>query len=421
MVKKHKIALYGIEQHIGGVISDIETSQYSIHCVIKDSAERISDFDSVIVFQGAVERVESRVDVLGVSKWIASDRDELDRRSKEIVQIHNKGGFILVILTRPFYDTYGGKTYRDTDIAKRLSNSSKLSRYDMKAPDPIVQHLKGELKGFCDKYGRAYSHFIVVDNDSAMNFRPLLKACGDKVVGFSMCRSVYFMPSLLPKFNEWVDYLKEIADAIFSIHKKRSIELPEWVENVCLTGEVALRAEIDKCEADIRLAKGKLMEYADFKRVLIESGEDLVVSVSKLLKEITELSVDCKDDKKEDCRLVNGAGNVVALIEVKGLNGNVKMSNVSQAFEHRERTPGYENLPVILIANTFIGGARSEAEKDKAPEEEQVRLAERHKVLILRTLDLLRMYNAVSSGRCAKEEIVRLLLTKVGWLRFEKE
>ena len=48
-------------------------------------------------------------------------------------------------------------------------------------------------------------------------------------------------------------------------------------------------------------------------------------------------------------------------------------------------------------------------------------LAERHKVLILRTLDLLRMYNAVSSGRYTKEKVVELLLTKVGWWSFEKE
>ena len=421
MTKKHKIALFGIEQHLGGVLSDIEASQYSIHCVTKDSTERLSDFDSVMVFQGAVERVGSSETVFGESKWIDCDTDELDARIKEVVQVCKKGGFILVILTRPFHDTYGGKTYLDTDIAKRLSNFRGLYRYDMDTPDPIVRPLKGELGGFCDKYGRAYSYFNLAGGDGAIDFRPLLKGYGDKVVGFSMHRSVYFIPSLLPKFNKWEDYLHELAGSVLSIYKKFSIELPEWVERVRLNGEVALRAEIDKCEEGIRLAKSKLMEYSNFKRVLIESGEDLVKSVSKLLSTITALSVDCKDDKKEDCRLIDGAGNVVALIEVKGLNGNVKMSNVSQAFEHRERTPGYENLPVILIANTFIGGARSEEEKDKAPEEEQVSLAERHKVLILRTLDLLRMYNAVSSGRYTKEKVVELLLTKVGWWSFEKE
>ena len=387
----------------------------------KDSAESLSNFDSVMVFQGSVERIVSSEGVFGVSNWISSDRDELDRRSKEIIQIRKKGGFILVILSRPFHDAYDGKAYRDTDIAKRLSNFDGLYRYDMNAPDPIVQSLNGELERFCDKYGRAYSYFDLAHDDNAIDFRPLLKAYGDKVVGFSMCRSIYFIPSLLPKFNEWENYLHELAGAVFSIYKKFRIELPEWVGHICLDREVALRAEIDKCEERIRLAKDKLTVYADFKRVLVESGDDLVKSVSKLLSTITALSVDCKDDKKEDCRLVDGGGKVVALIEVKGLNGNIKMSNVSQAFEHRERTSGYKNLPVILIANTFIGGARSEEEKDKAPEEEQVSLAERHKVLILRTLDLLRMYNAVSSGRCTKEEIVGLLLTKVGWWRFEKE
>ena len=152
--------------------------------------------------------------------------------------------------------------------------------------------------------------------------------------------------------------------------------------------------------------------------MLIETGNDLVNSVSLLLRETTDLEVDSKDDKKEDCRLRDKSGNVVALVEIKGINGNVKMSNVSQNFEHRERTTGCENLPAVLIANTFIGTARSEEEKDKAPGEEQIALAERHNVLILRTLDLLRMYNSVLLGQVRKEDVASLLLTKAGWIEW---
>lgn len=421
--KRHKIALFGAEQFMGGVISDIETPQYMIHPIPKNSAERLSDFDSVIVFQGAFERLREKCDCLGASRWIDCDTDELDARFKEVIQVCKKGGFVLVILIRPLYDSYGGKTYKNTDLSKRLSNTTCLVRRDLPSPNPNTIPLRGELKDFCEKYGRAYSYFdyCSYNAETDIEYLPLVRIIDGKVVGVSIFRKIYFLPSLLPKGNKWGEYLRLLADSVFPIHKKRRAALPEWVGSINLAGETQLKEEMSGYEEKIGAIKSRLDKLCGYKRVLIESGDDLVKSVSKLLSVTTALSVDSKDDKKEDCRLVDQTGNVVALIEVKGLNGNIKMSNVSQAFEHRERTPGYENLPVVLIANTFIGSARSEEEKDKGPEEEQVSLAERHKVLILRTLDLLRMYNAVSSGQYTKEEVVGLLLTKVGWWCFEKD
>ena len=236
------------------------------------------------------------------------------------------------------------------------------------------------------------------------------------MAGISILKSIYYIPALLPKDDEWKQFIIEATTPIVKIHNKRRLELPGWVNEVPLGPEGSLRKELEKSENRIKEIMEQLANLSKFKRVLIETGDDLVHSVSLLLRETTDLEVDSKDDKKEDCRLRDKSGNVIALIEVKGINGNVKMSNVSQTFEHRERTPGCENLPAILIANTFIGTARSEEEKDKAPEEEQIALAERHNVLVLRTLDLLRMYNSVLLGRVKKEDIARLLVSKVGWI-----
>ena len=82
---KLKIALLGLEQHIGGVINDIETTQFVVHNIPLKGAERISDFDSVMIFQGAFEQLCHSSGYSGNSYWIACDKDELDRRLKEIV------------------------------------------------------------------------------------------------------------------------------------------------------------------------------------------------------------------------------------------------------------------------------------------------------------------------------------------------
>ena len=415
--RKLKIALLGLEQHIGGVINDIETAQFVVHSIPLKGTERISDFDSVMIFQGAFEQLCHSSGYCDDSYWITCDKDELDRRLKEIVQLRNKGGFVLVILTRPFYDVYGDKRYKSSDLSKILSNTSSVNRFDLPEAMPLVQAMTNELISFCEKYGRAYSYFDCYSGArEALDFFPLAKIFDNKVVGMSLYRTVYYIPALLPKSFEWEEFIKDAVTPIVSIHKKRRLELPRWVNDVLLGQEDALRKELSKSEDRIKKIKEQLATLSRFKRVLIETGDDLVHSVSLLLRETTDFVVDSQDDKKEDCRLRDKSGNVIALIEIKGINGNAKMSNVSQAFEHRERTPGCENLPAILIANTFIGTARSEEEKDKAPEAEQVALAERHDVLVLRTLDLLRMYNSVLLGQVKKEDIASLLLTKVGWL-----
>lgn len=415
--KKQTIALVGLEQHMGGVLSDIETSQYVIHSVPLNNVERLSEFDSVIIFQGAFERFDASTSVLGRSKWITCNKDELDRRTKEIVQLMQKGGFVLVLLTRPFYDVYGDEKYVDTDIAKRFSNLEGVSRYDLPSSNPYVSPLKGELESFCAKHCRAYSYFNCNRGASDdLDYVPLIKTSNDKVVGISFLKNLYYIPALLPKNGEWVEFITEATTPIFNIHKKRRAELPEWVNEVRLGSEDLLRKELAQSEERINEIKERLVVLSGFKRVLIETGDDLVRSVASLIREVTNLMVDARDEKKEDCRLCDASGEVRALIEIKGINGNVKMSNVSQTFEHRERTPGCENLPTLLIANTFIGTARSEDEKDKAPEEEQIELANRHGVLILRTLDLLRIYNSVLHGKVEKDTITKLLLTKTGWI-----
>ena len=420
-IKKHRIALFGMEQHFGCVLSDVETSQYVLHCVAKTGVESLTDFDSLIIMQGAFEELHRTRSFLGETEWISCDTDELDRRTKEVIQIFKKGGLVLVLLVRPFYDSFGGRNCKDTDLAKRLINTQGLYRYDLESPAPCVFPMKGELEEFCERYGRAYSYFDFFrhENDH-LDYLPLVKLSSGKIVGFSLYRRLYYLPAILPKNNNLEEFLAILTGSAFAIYKKSCVELPSWVNKISLGEEAVLRGEIENAEKVIRDDKVRLERLIRFKRVLIESGDDLVNSVAKLINEITEFQVDSIDNKKEDCRIIDKAGNVIALVEIKGMNGNVKMSNVSQAFEHRERTQGFGNLPVILIVNTFIGTARSEYEKDKAPEEEQIHLAEKHKVLILRTIDLLRMYNAVSLGSWTKERIGEYMLTRVGWSRFEE-
>lgn len=414
-VKRHRVAVYGVEQWGKGVLEDISTSQYIVHFVPKKSSVRLSDYDSVIVLQGVFEAVKSSIDIFGrENTCIVCDRDELHRRIKEVIRVKENGGFVLMVLSQAFSDSLEGVRNSDTDIAKEILNFTAIERYDYKKSNPYIRSERSELIEFCNLFGRAYSYFSFSSSKND-DYLPLVEDLKGRIVGFSIYGNFYFLPAIPPKSDEIITFFRKLVNGVYSIYKKRCLSLPEWVDEYSLGDETTLKTEIEQYKERIEENKSRLDKLSEYKRILIESGNELVCSVSKVIEVLTGLICDCEDNKKEDLRLINEKGGIAALVEIKGVNGNIKISNVSQAFEHRERSPGYMNMPVILIANTFIGTARTVEEKDKAPDEEQIILAEKHNVLILRTLDLLRLLNKYFSGECSREDICNQLLTKVGW------
>ena len=417
VAKPLEIMVFGLDAICGGLVEDIATAQYNIHFVGRNRSCEFDCYDGVVVFQGVFERLQRSDGYLGSTEWITSDKDDLDRRYKESLKLIRNGGFVLLIQTRAFHDCFGGKDCRKTDLIKRLTNFHNVWRRDYDESSAVVSALKAELGDFCATYGRAYSYFSV-NQDNDCDFLPLVKV-GQNVVGCSFCKSIYVVPSMLPRLDDCGKYFSSLVEPIIAIHKKRRLELPEWAAAPFFDDEKERHAQIAKCEKKIAEEKKWLEGYARCKRVLFSTGEELVTDVAWVLGMVSGVKVDTTDEKKEDCKLIDGDGRVLALVEVKGVNGNLKLSHVAQSYEHRERTPGYKNLPVLLIANTYIGTARSMEEKDRPPPDEQVEIAAKHKVLVLRTIDLLNLLRLCLSKKITQAEILKSLLERVGWWRVE--
>ena len=417
VAKPLEIMVFGLDAICGGLVEDIATAQYNIHFVGRNRSCEFDCYDGVVVFQGVFERLQRSDGYLGSTEWITSDKDDLDRRYKESLKLIRNGGFVLLIQTRAFHDCFGGKDCRKTDLIKRLTNFHNVWRWDYDESSAVVSALKAELGDFCATYGRAYSYFSV-NQDNDCDFLPLVKV-GQNVVGCSFCKSIYVVPSMLPRLDDCGKYFSSLVEPIIAIHKKRRLELPEWAAAPFFDDEKERHAQIAKCEKKIAEEKKWLEGYARCKRVLFSTGEELVTDVAWVLGMVSGVKVDTTDEKKEDCKLIDGDGRVLALVEVKGVNGNLKLSHVAQSYEHRERTPGYKNLPVLLIANTYIGTARSMEEKDRPPPDEQVEIAAKHKVLVLRTIDLLNLLRLCLSKKITQAEILKSLLERVGWWRVE--
>jgi hypothetical protein len=108
----------------------------------------------------------------------------------------------------------------------------------------------------------------------------------------------------------------------------------------------------------------------------------------------------------------------VTVFEIKGVNGSFSRQNVNQVDSHRERLSLPATTLGILIMNTVMS-AESLADKDQAPHPDIIKKAVADKVLLLRTVDLLRCADLCQTGVLSKEAFRGALLSQGGWLRVD--
>jgi hypothetical protein len=159
---------------------------------------------------------------------------------------------------------------------------------------------------------------------------------------------------------------------------------------------------------------------ADHKWALAGSGEKLVEAVAKILSVGFGLSVDATDEFREDLKLLNPRGKPAVFVEVKGTARGIKRENVNQADSHRERACLPSSFPTVLIQNTH-NNAKSLKEKAQEVSSEQVQHAVALKILVLRTLDLVRLLDLhlANPKSGVADTFMRALMTQHGWLRVE--
>ena len=103
------------------------------------------------------------------------------------------------------------------------------------------------------------------------------------------------------------------------------------------------------------------------------------------------------------------------IIEVKGLDKNLKRQHISQLDEHRAAREKPDDFPALLIVNSF-NRARSLKEKDRNISTNEIKKAVRTNILILRTLDLCSAYYLMERKELDPKELLKIIKTERGWL-----
>ncbi len=368
------------------------------------------DFDGVIVFQGSFEQLEPVPGRYGGARTRRWDRDELDKRTKEVLAVLEGRGLVCLLLADPISDL------DDTDLSKRLLLRFQIMPGAFINRVPLVKSKVDELANFFQRYGAAWSFLSPPYGDKAAK---TVASVGGRPVSVVVDGSLFLMPTLLPDPTDEAteEYYRILADGVVSLWERLAQDLPEWAAEYRFPDEAGLLEAKLRLSNEISGIEQRLKDLERLKRVLVLQGEPLVDAVIEVFEKMLPLKPKREEAFREDLTLLDSGGNVVALVEVKGVNRGVGREQVNQADSHRERKRLPSDFPSLLIVNTHMKASSSVTDKDQRIAPEQTQHAARNNILVLRTLDLLNLASLHASGRLSAQEVVKLLTKSRGWLR----
>lgn len=411
-----KILLYAPEK-AGFLFPDrgISETHYQLSVEAFGTAKRFNEYDGVIIFQGIFESFKGDSDWRGetVFSWFCH-RDELDRRKKETELLLQKGGFVCFLLWRPFVDRLNNEDISNIDLTKVYLRFDRFYRASLPNRVALIQSKRSEFDRFLKLYGAAHTTFS--NNNEDLLLRPLA-TFHNKIVGMVIGDNLFYVPVLLPSKDHIHEFISLLIQAIIATRSKLVNEIPEWAEKYIIKDEAYLNSEKTQALEKIEDIDSKLRQLDRFKTILVHGDENLVDSVSYTLKNGFGINVNKVDEFREDLKILDDAGDVSVLCEIKGVNRGVTREHINQTDNHRERAGLPPTFPAILIINTNMKNARSIEDKNQDIAGEQVSHAKKMNVLILRTIDLLRLLHAFLIGRVDKGQILQLLSSSRGWLK----
>lgn len=387
---------------------------FELHDEPMGAGEAFQNFDGVVVFAGAFEEV---VPTPSGSVAQSVNTVDLDQRERQFFTAVKQGYpfiFLLPFLPAPAALFRGGAT---SDLFRRVASHMGLSWRSDQAPHPALESAIPECGSYLAQYGVGYAVLDLSHVDEG--HRMVVCRAGEAVYGAILFDRVFFLPCARPQTHEQALEMASAAIAAVIAYRKRvSRELPAWVAGFAFNQEASLTAEAEGHRKQLESLKTKILVYQDFKAALCLQSDPLVEAVAKIMEHFFGLSLTIDDKKIEDATLRDAAGNILAVFEIKGINGNFDRSHVNQVDSHRERLDLPATIPGIAIINT-LRAAGSLSEKGLRPHPDIIKKAVGDNVLLIRTLDLLRFADLAERRIKTKEDFKNILLGESGWLKVE--
>ena len=203
---------------------------------------------------------------------------------------------------------------------------------------------------------------------------------------------------------------------------KNKEDYPEWLTSLEVFDDRLLKEEIYRNEHIIEQSQNVISDCYKrieanmrYKSILIESGENLVDLVFETLDEILDIDLSqFVDLKKEDFRFTKNG--VTFIGEIKGINTNIKTTNITQIDTHyydyiESEEYGNEKVKQLLIINPMRD--KPIFERDKI-NDKQIEIASRNECLIILTSDLLKLYEEYKKNNITSNMVLNSFLKQSG-------
>ncbi|MDO4874723.1 MAG: hypothetical protein Q3967_01405 [Campylobacter sp.] len=196
---------------------------------------------------------------------------------------------------------------------------------------------------------------------------------------------------------------------------------PEWISNIEYFSNRSYLSEKDEVLKQLDVLEKEISKNNKIKSILYSTGDELVGVVKEILVDIFKLTDShFTDVKKEDFRFE--FEDVNFMVEIKGINTNIKNSNIAQCKKHvadliaEDDTKSPGNVKGLLIVNPQRDIEPGKREPIHA---NQISYAKSEGILIITTLELLKLYQAYTKDEVVSNKCFETFKNNVGEFKFD--
>ena len=355
----------------------------------------------------------------GGSTETINNIDDLKSLSKILENSQKSNNIILLPQNEIFYYSYGynargGKSYlHQCELKDMLSN---LSQYILRKLYPYIESLDLTYENTKTLLGDQEVPAAFYFNNAPQE--SITKSLKSEKATTIKAGKVILSTLFLDDYEKIILFLKNIG----ILGKKQ--ERPSWMERINMFDDdeqLRIIQEnqylIAEYEKNIKNAKAVLDKNDKYKSVLYTNGDELVNVIFEILKEMLGCDLsEFKDKRKEDFNFK--INDKVFIGEIKGINTNVKKANVSQVDVHvQEYLDDHEEAQGKIVSLLIINHQRNKPlEEREAIPDDQIRIAERNRSLIVETYTLLKLFEKYLSHEMSREECIDILQENIGLL-----
>lgn len=425
-MSKFKIIVYayGFDQ-LGFDIGDqvIKKSEnIDLKFIPFSSSESLDSANGLIIPQGIFERIDYSEHGLGTYADVKVNKTLMLDRHRQITNLLRDGKWICFLVGEirdDVPDGYQRRAILDTDLCKLLLNQIGVRRRRIGGSPSIS--ISNEFHSYIREYGSSQTLYDI--SYKAKEECSYLAKVGDYCAGFEFENSIFFLPFHTTKSdkNTAESIAKLVTQSVLEYRQKHIAEIPEWIKTFEFVKEIEYKNKISDLTSQIHDIEQNLRPLQSYKLVVNTSGELLKKVIVHILKNFFGLSVDPIDEGREDAKILNESGKVIAIVEVKGTNKGIKREHINQVDSHRERNGFTDEVPGILIINNEMDIEGIEERLNTKVSDEQIKHAVNMNVLIVRTIDFLFLMKHLESDPSKRERVIELINSGGGWLKADRD